>query len=309
VFVAFEGIDGGGKSTFARDLSSTLEKQGFAVTNLHRGVPERPVLDEYQFDVENYRPGRNQAIIADRWHWGDLVYGELYRGESYLGTGGFRFVELFLRSRGAITVLVENEPGIIRNRLLARGEDYLKLEHIDHVLEHYRTVFNSSATGVIRTNEPDVAEVLKHAEFWSTQAEDLAPFAGYVGGRTPRVLLVGDKRGNSATPSVTAFRPTVKGNSADFLLSALPGSLWRDVGLVNANEETDLEGLLDVLAQPPVIALGEEASKRLTQLDVEHAGLPHPQWMRRFKHAEQLNYGQKIVALIGKDVKEFSWPH
>lgn len=308
MFIALEGCDGAGKTSFAVKLRTALEERGYVVDSLHRGVPERPVLDEYQLDVENYRPGQNRAVIADRWHFGDLVYGELYRGESYLGVAGFRFVELFLRSRGAVTVLVENDPDVLRRRLLARGEDYLRLEHVDHVLERYRTVFDSSATGVVRTSDPDVGEIFKHAEFWSTQAEDLAPFAGYVGTRTPRVLLAGDRRGNASTPSQTAFRPTTKGNSAEFLLNSLPNSLWREIGMVNANEEPDLVGLLDVLAQPPVIALGKEASKRLTELNIEHAGLPHPQYMRRFHAGESVNYGQKIVATIGRDIKEFSWP-
>lgn len=311
MFIALEGCDGVGKSTFAKELHSALEERGLTVEVLHRGVPERDVLDEYQHDIEDYHPGQGRAIIADRWHLGDIVYGELYRGFSYLGGlsgAGFRFVELFLQSRGAVTVLIDGESSVIKQRLTSRGEDYLKMEHVDHVLSRYRDVFQESPTGVLQTASPDVETVLKHASFWSATAQDLAPYASYVGPRSPRVLLVGERRGKEETPSLCAFRPTTAGNSAEFLLQSLPGSLWRDAGMVNAYEEEDLCGLIEVLAGPPVIALGRKASIRLNKLKVEHAGLPHPAFMRRFHSGASVDYGQKLFNSIGTTAKEFSWP-
>lgn len=308
MFLIMEGVDGGGKSTLVEKLISLLDDRGLTVDSLHRGVPERPVLDEYQLDVEDYRPGQGRAILADRWHWGDLVYGELYRGESYLGEAGFRFVELFLRSRGAVTILIENDVSEIRRRLVERGEDYLQLDHIGRVIEHYQRVFRDSVTGAIVTREPDPEAVIKHGEFWANSTADLAPFPTYIGGRSPRVLLVGDKRGDPSTPSLTAFRPTTRGNSAQFLLEALPAKLWKEVGLCNANEETDLPALVEVLAQPPVIALGHEASKALRSCGIEHAAVPHPQKVRRFHHAQKIQYGWLIESVIGKTDKRFSWP-
>lgn len=311
MLIALEGTDGVGKSTIAEKLRALLEERGYEVDLLHRGVPERPVLDEYQHDIEDYRPGGNRAIICDRWHLGDIVYGELYRGKSYLGGvagAGFRFVELFLRSRGGITILVDGEENELRRRLTERGEDYLQMEHIGHVLSHYREVFKETATGFLIATDPDPEAILKHAAFWGEVSKDLAPFPGYVGSRTPRVLLVGEKRGNAGTPSLCAFRPTSKGNSAEFLLESIPKSMWREVGLVNAYEEDDLPKLLEVLAQPPVVALGRKASERLTELGIEHAGLPHPQYMRRFHAGKGLYYGEALRNYIGTDRKEFSWP-
>lgn len=312
MFCILEGVDGGGKSTVANQLTSELESRGFLTQSLHRGVPERDVLEEYQLDVEWFRPNSDTAIVADRWHWGDIVYGELYRGSSYLGGingGTFRYLELFLRSRGAISVLIENDPQVIIQRLAARGEDYLKTEHVPHVIERYREVFDASATGVAITESPDVDAILKHAEFWRLQAADLAPFPTYIGNRTPRVLLVGDRRSDPDGPSMTAFRPG-KGNngSGAYLLEALPAGLWGEVGICNANEEEDLPALLDVLADPPVIALGHEASKALRKHDIQHAAVPHPAKIKRFHNKQQLNYGQLIDHVIGRDTKEFSWP-
>lgn len=312
MFIILEGCDGSGKSTLAQQLASELLHRGYTAQVLHRGVPERDVLEEYQLDVEDYRPDGGAAIIADRWHWGDIVYGELYRGSSYMGgkTGGtFRYIELFLRSRGAVTVLVENEEHEILRRLRNRGEDYLKEEHIGHVLSAYHEVFDASVTGVSITQSPDPEAILKHAEYWAHSSATLAPFPTYIGGRTPRVLLVGDKRSDPDGPSKTAFRPG-KGNngSGAFLLEALPAPLWGEVGICNANEEEDLPALLDVLAAPPVIALGHEASKALRLRGIEHAAVPHPAKVRRFHFSEKVNYGQLIQRTIGTTNKEFSWP-
>lgn len=312
MFVILEGCDGSGKSTVADQLVSELEYRGFITQALHRGVPERDVLEEYQLDVEWYRPNTDDAIVADRWHWGDIVYGELYRGASALGGpegGTFRYIELFLRSRGAVTVLVEQTEEEILRRLRARGEDYLKDEHIEHVLRRYREVAAASATGMLTTDDPDADAILKLAEFWHLTTADLAPFPTYIGGRTPRVLLVGDKRSDPNGPSKTAFRPG-KGNngSGAFLLEALPSTLWGEVGICNANEEEDLPALLDVLAAPPVIALGHEASKALRKQGIEHSAVPHPAKVRRFHFSEKVNYGQLVQHVIGSNSKEFSWP-
>jgi thymidylate kinase len=313
LFIILEGIDGGGKSTVAEKLVAALEERGYEVDLLHRGVPERNVLEEYQLDVEDYRPGGRRAIVADRWHWGDIVYGELYRGSSYLGGpegGGFRYVELFLKSRGAVSVLVQNEPDEILRRLQERGEDYLQLKDIDHVLARYRQVASSSPTHVVTTDAPEVDWLMKYAEFWSTAAKDLAPFPTYIGSRTPRVLLVADRRSDPDGPSMTAMRPspTMHGSGA-YLLEALPRALWGEVGICNGNEEEDLHALLDVLAGPPVVALGHEASKALRKAGItEFAAVPHPAKVNRFHHDEKIGYGQLIKDIIGSDRKEYSWP-
>lgn len=312
MFCILEGVDGGGKSTVANQLTSELESRGFLTQSLHRGVPERDVLEEYQLDVEWFRPNSDTAIVADRWHWGDIVYGELYRGSSYLrgqSGSGFRYLELFLKSRGAVTFLIENTADEIRRRLLERGEDYLQIDHVEHVLRRYREVYDASTTGQLISREPDVETMVRFADFYAVATADLAPFPTYIGGRTPRVLLVGDRRSDPDGPSMTAFRPSPTMNgSGSFLLEALPEKIWGEVGICNANEEEDLRALLDVLAGPPVVALGREASRTLESQGIPHAAVPHPQYIKRFHNAEQTNYGELIGSLTGRDTKEYSWP-
>lgn len=312
MFVIIEGIDCAGKSTLATQVVDALSARGDSVEELHRGVPERAVLDEYQLDVELYRPNQGRSIVADRWHWGEPVYGELYRGKSELGVAGMRFVELFLRSRGAITVLAEAPSSVILQRFEQRGEDYLKPEDVDRVLAHYGELYDLSATGVLRTEldgpvNDVVEQVLQHGDFWANLTADLEPYQTYVGDRTPGVLLLGEERSDTSVSSLTAFRPD-KINSAHYLLNALPGSIWRSVGLANLFEEPDLEGLLETLAQPPIIALGRRVSDELKKRGIEHGSVPHPQWVKRFKHSEQAAYGQLIHDTMQTGEENITWP-
>lgn len=312
MFVIIEGIDCAGKSGLATEVAKALRARGDSVEELHRGVPERHPLDEYQLDVEHYRPGQGQSIVADRWHWGEPVYGELYRGKSVLGTSGFRYVELFLRSRGAITALVEAPASTILQRFTVRGEDYLQPQHVDQVLTHYGEIYERSTTAVERVEldgpvDQVVKQLLTHGDFWSNLTADLEPFPTYIGDRTPGVLLLGEERSDTTVPSLTAFRPS-KVNSADYLLNALPESLWKSVGLANLFEEPNLDELLETLAQPRVVALGRKVSDELKKRGIEHGSVPHPQWVKRFKHSEQLAYGQLIHDTMINGKENITWP-
>lgn len=312
MFAIVEGVDCAGKTGLTTALAREMQGLGLTTEVLHRGVPERHPLDEYQLDVELYRPGQTRAVVADRWHWGEPVYGELYRGGGVLGTAGFRYVELFLRSRGAVTVLAEHDAETILRRFAERGEDYLKPEHVRRVIEHYGEIFERSATGVQRVVlDGDVSEVvasvIKHAEFWSGMTAALEPFPTYIGDRTPGLLLLGERRGDQTVPSMTAFRP-VNGNSATYLLEALPETLWKSVGLANLFEETDVDELIDVLAGPAVVALGRKVSKELTRRGIAHGAVPHPQAVRRFHNARKVDYGQLIHDVMVSQEDRIGWP-
>jgi hypothetical protein len=254
LFIILEGIDGGGKSTVAEKLVAALEERGYEVDLLHRGVPERNVLEEYQLDVEDYRPGGRRAIVADRWHWGDIVYGELYRGVVYAGRTGRRDLPLHRAVpqepwRGDRTSTERAEDEILR-RLRERGEDYLKLKDIEHVLRATARLPRPRPTG--RRDDrrprgglaPQVRRVLvdRDRRTWRrsrpTSGAGLRAFCWWVIARS-------DPDG----PSMTAMRPspTMHGSGA-YLLEALPRALWGEVGICNGNEEEDLHALLDVLA-------------------------------------------------------------
>lgn len=326
MFIAFEGCDGTGKSS----LAAAVTREVYArnpdddVYELHRSQLTRPPLDEYVHDVSRYKPGGASHVVADRWHWGEEVYGPIYRDESAATLAQFRWMELWLASRGADFYLVSQPLERLQERLEARGEDYLQPEHVTLVQSMFEDVSKQSIT-LAEQVEPEgdttdlVKMIVNRAEYSEQQVLPLHDFPSYVGPPLPHTLLVGDKRGGKG-PYVTksAFMP-VNGNSADFLLSALPGMSsmsggvtvgpwWHGVGLVNANETPNLVELVDALYGPRVVALGREASDVMLDLNIEHGGVPHPQYVRRFHNNKKREYGVLVRENARTGEMMFSWP-
>lgn len=316
MLIIFEGCDGTGKSSLVEAVAAEVKRRhpNDTVDIIHRGPLSRPPLDEYVHDINDYVPGTGRHIIADRWHWGEEVYGPIYRDASAATVAQFRWIELWLVARGA-TVWHVNQPlDRLQKRLQARGEEFLQPQHVETVLGMFADIAEKSATHAA-TVEPEgdvatlVARIVNRAEYADNSVEILKNYPSYVGQPLPSVLLVGDKRGGKP-PYVTesAFMP-VNGNSGDFLLSSLNDNWWRSIGLVNGTEEGDrLPQLIEDLAGPTVVALGRDASDILLDYGIEHAGVPHPQFVRRFHNKKKLEYGILVREHARTGEMRFSWP-
>lgn len=154
MLVIVEGADGVGKTTFVQHLVQLT-----GATSLHRGVPEKEPWAEYTDDLLGYRPREDAEhgvnhIVCDRWHWGELIYGPLYRGESKLGWDGFQALNEWLNRRGAIIVYLDHDHDAILRRWSKRGEDYLKPKDLAHVLEAYENIAVKSTVPVLRFRDP-----------------------------------------------------------------------------------------------------------------------------------------------------------
>lgn len=316
-FIAVEGMDGAGKSTLADALEAEVLRRepSATVIRLHRSRPvpptRRQVLDDYVLSLEREEPrDAGHWRIADRWHCGEAVYAGVKRPETdsngfgLLGRSGWRWTEMFLRSRGAHLVWIKVSLELARRRIGVRGDDYV----LDHELEalhagYQRVMLDSVVTtSLVRGDELDTRRLAEDLVNFTTSVDrrsaHLRPFPEYVGSPGPRVLLVGDELNlNQLEASETAlpFMP-VNGNSGTWLLDALPEGFWPLVGLVNGNHPgLDLAALHEALGRPSVVALGRNAGSACDAAGVRAATVPHPQWARRFKHGDQAGYGRSIV--------------
>lgn len=113
MIVIFEGPDGSGKTTLAREVA---DKTG--ATYIHAQAPERHPLVEYTAPLDP-----NEDYVLDRWHWGEMVYGPLFRGESGLTTEQFWAVEQYLDDLGAVVVLCNGPASDLASRIRERGTD------------------------------------------------------------------------------------------------------------------------------------------------------------------------------------------
>lgn len=315
MWVLLEGVDGAGKSTLAEAIRDELESRFGKAELIHKSQPTRDVLEEYATDYEGRE---DQHLVFDRFHLGELVYAPLYRETGpfgALGVAGFRWVEKFLQARGARVYVVDAPYDVVAERLATRGEDYLQSHHVESVIERFREVRDevsciaAPSFGYPKTYEvlrPLADAIVSEAGAHTAQHEGLRAFPSYVGGPHPEVLLVGEKRGGQPPfESGACFMP-LKNKSGQFLWHYLPDPYWKGVGVANAKED-QIGALWMTLGQPPIVALGREASRTLDGISLKHAAVPHPQAVKRFANKRGVEYGELIQAATYTHEKEFGW--
>jgi thymidylate kinase len=329
MFIAIEGTDASGKTSLCAEVTRQLEARG-PVEILHKGRPEEETrkwaLCEYAISIERADFAKNH-VVADRWHWGEVTYAPLKRPhtcieDSYglLGIPGWRWVEMFMASRGMAQFWLYQPLDVIQYRLRGRGDDFVSEEDLEVIIELYKKAAASVHTlaGMITPDPysiddvPNVAaDIIKTAELAALSVQHLAPFPEYIGSPRPSALLVGDDR-NLKDVTILPFMPVNK-NSGDYLMSALPDALWREIGIVNSDDVRD-DRCIDLwraLGSPTIVALGRKAAARLKMFGISDDDVivvPHPQYVRRFHHHDRTEYGSAIERCIriGAD-KEDKW--
>lgn len=323
MFIIIEGTDGAGKSSLIQALEDELNASYGKpyLKKFHKSKPEestrRWVLNDYVISIED-ADWSDTHVIADRWHWGEVTYAPLKRpdtnkdGYGLLSKAGWRWVELFLASRGAMQIHLKQPLEILEARLKVRGDDYIELNELAEIKEAYNLA--SMLTIGITHVQPDpddfsklpelARQLLASAVERAQSVEFLTDYKDYIGSPRPRLLLVGDRHNATkryGNETRLAFMP-VDGNSGEYLLNHLPTEQWKDIGMINANDTShDIAELWVALGQPPVVALGRLAEHGLRNKhgfhDNEYYTVPHPQFVRRFANKHGDEYGQAIMDL------------
>lgn len=302
MLIALEGMDGVGKTTVANEITKVIANP---VDILHSGPTNKDtdVLDEYVNRLMFYRPGVGLDVVLDRWHLGEAIYGPIYRGGSRMDEVQQRYIDLVLDKLGAAKAVMNTPLETVRMRLGARGDELLRSEHVAKVHRAYSETALFARWPVVNTTHLSAEALATHlrdtAATKEIHARRLVDFPNYVGSTFARVLLVGDERNPSRRdelPHQLAF-PPYRGSSGHFLIGALiQGRVdVEDVGITNANDKDDVRRLYDLLRRPKVtVALGINASKKLTALGIPHYAVEHPQYVRRFRNKQQKAYGLLI---------------
>jgi len=330
MFVIVEGADGSGKSTLTSTIAQKIAANtGIEPRQLHKGKPEdltrRWVLNEYAIDVERENFS-DRSVVADRWHWGEVTYAPLKRPQTckdeygLLGQAGWRWVELFLASRGASQFWLRQPLDVIESRIKARGDDFVRANELEKILNLYESgaekALNLSGVVVppaesLEALDDVASRIIDIAGDVFSKAKLLTGFPQYIGVPKPKVLLVGDKRNENKkeSPTILPFMP-VDSNSGEFLMTALPESLWRSVGIVNA---ADVYGqrllqLHSALGCPKIVALGRLAERELRNASLYSATtvVPHPQYVKRFHHRDKYEYGRAIESFANETEERYS---
>lgn len=333
MFIAIEGCDGSGKSSLVDAIENEIRRQRpdlAAVTRYHKGRPpeetRRCLLHEYAISLESVDL-QSGFHLADRWHWGERTYAPLKRphtnkdGYGLLGLAGWRWVELFMQSRGMAQFLLYQKLDTIKLRVASRGDDFVDVDELETIYNYYKSTANVAILAeTIMPGDASfdmlpefAAHIIDVATAVSRRAAFLQQFPQYIGAVNPKVLLVGDRRNITeeyGEETILPFMP-VNNNSGEYLMSSLPENLWKHVGIVNGQEigSHELVELHKALGSPPIAALGRGAENAILKTTIhvdDYVVLPHPQYVRRFHNSEKESYGQAI-AEISNGMKADKW--
>lgn len=322
MFIILEGCSLAGKSTLYTALEAELQARlkwtSSTLRTVHHGQPTKLTstwaLQQYvgQWERSQVLTGPD-VILADRWHYGERVYAPIYRpdtnvdGYGLLGVAGWRWVEMFLRSRGATVVATRAQPSTLKQRLAARGDDHISdVDELMQVNDAYKLTwrdeigYRSGEYWSDDNRDPvHVAHrIINAAERNRAAAEHLAPYPEYIGSPRPATLLLGDTRNGGADEKVTTLLPfaPVNGNSGDYLLRTLSQRYVATMGLVNACDigAERLNELYTSLRHPRVVALGRRAAHVAAEAVIPCKRVNHPQYHRRFKYADGDRYREQI---------------
>ena len=313
MLIILEGPDGVGKSTLAQRLHSALRLRcpEDRVEIIKKGPPKGHPLDEYVRPLLAYRPDRGRHIICDRWHWGERIYPQVLGRKTQMDEEVWRYVEMFLESRGALVVAVGREVEDHRKSFIERGDDLIDVNQLTelgrlYTLTQTRSLLPSVAYRAVSHDDNEHHNDIIVQAWRRERRNPLAEFTTYVGPRQPKILLFGDVRnGEFAEGDGAAFGP-YPATSGHYLLRALATTQWRpqNLGLANACDVDDPVTLWKALDCPQVVTLGANAHFRAKLCGIPHGAVPHPQYVRRFHHKDYEWYGELIKeARTGGDLR------
>ena len=309
MIILVEGADCTGKSTLVERLAKSLI-HGYDVEILHAKKPtSESILWQYLVPLQSALRERS-ALVIDRWHPGELVYGPSRRGGSRLSPGQFEYVELVMRSIGFVGVLCDRSDDELAACLERRGDDEAELttDQLQTDAAAFRAVLANRHNwvtydpGWVRSPSDEVSVLTDII----SRVTPLAPFVrapvvgAYVGHRRPRALLVGDRRNptDQHEPLPWPFVPWTSTSGLWMFDSLVANDVpLQELGVINGCERTptELHAAWVALGHPPTVALGVNAAKALAEAFVPiTARTAHPQWWRRFKHRE----GAAFAAVI-----------
>lgn len=331
MLIILEGPDGTGKSTLAQVIYDKLVDRAKARTRvylLHQGPPKLHPLDHYVTPLLRYRPNTDVHIVCDRWHWGEAVYPHILGRPTKLDDEVWRYTELFLQSRAAVVTYLDRPVNQLRATLIKRGDDLVQPKHIadiaclyDVVHSKYSNVYRNRIMMTPYFEHSDVnsldflaTQIILTAETIEQRAfnSDVNDLVTYVGHSMPHILLIGDVRNGidkMRHELAPAFGPYPATSGHYLMRSLLNTDLFNErLGIVNINDVDPASKLMTMLTPDSVVALGENAHRKLDELKWPHGAVPHPQYVRRFHHHMHDKYGEAIVraATYGEDLRK--WP-
>lgn len=124
-----------GKTTFAQELEKRtgykiVKGSSFEISQLGQDGMFKRMMSMLELD----------NIIIDRFFYSNLVYGFLY---NYPTMTQEQYMELSIKlNKKALVVYLQASPFAIKERMASRGDDMIKSNEVDAILDEYNSVMN-----------------------------------------------------------------------------------------------------------------------------------------------------------------------
>jgi hypothetical protein len=140
--IIIEGCDKTGKTTLANHLASMLQ---WPVLKFGQPGPAG-AFAECMAAAQEY----DGPFIADRFHLGESVYGPIYRKRSGISAVEAKEIEGALHARGALLVLMEDDPSGIVRRFKELDEDFAKETDVPAICDKFEALWLQSHLAKLR---------------------------------------------------------------------------------------------------------------------------------------------------------------
>lgn len=295
ITIILEGCDKTGKSTIAKKIHDLL---GFKVVSCRQ-----PTGDPYDEYVKKMKAVK-ESTVFDRWCYGELVYGPLYRGKSQLSPNQLRNLEWLATARNAVLVHCVDTAKNIRQRFIDDKEDFAKLADVSTIIKSYKLVEKRSLLPTYlykpasdkKTASFILKIVAKHDKRKQTVYQQI------IGNQfNPRIILVGNKR-NDNQPYKDVAMPFDFGPSSKFLFKSINGWLPATQTAILNSDNPKIKQYLSDHCESIVVALGRAAKKKLDQLGVKCHQLTHPGFESRF-HANNSDFKRRLKYAVANNIR------
>lgn len=286
----FEGVDGSGKTTIAKEYADYINARYVHFHNLPRITTSlnRLYAEAMLPAVLGY-----QDVVLDRCWLSERPYGIVMRnGEDRVGVAGQRMLERLAMRCGAVVVCADPGWGAVRGNYITRGKKVELVEDLT-VLEEVYNLYLQIMTYLpcldFAYNGSTSATIFNDIKNSRMPCHPLG--VASAGNYAAKIILVGEKfaeRHNNDLWYQWPFASFDDHGCSAWLTRLLHQNKIPENQLCWVNADQDLS-FLEGNLEDTVIALGNTAHDVLTKLRCNHQFVMHPQAHKRFHASAPYN--------------------
>lgn len=315
--IVLGGLDASGKSTICNGLKDYYNGE---VTHFSNPKDLEDGKKQY-FNFIN-KTELDKFYICDRYHDGEWVYAPIYR--NYVADYMEELENEIIKKHNYLFVYVKAELNTIIERIKSRGEDFVKPEHYQTIMDNYENIYLMSQNmpfTVIDTTNGSIEHNVKKAiddyskveKIWSIyknckRCDDITtPMSLPRGNIRAKYMIVGQNPAGKGKLDNNFLPMFTNDTKSKFLIDILKeNGIYLDcwfTNIVNCSTKDNkvnkdqknnclsrLQLQIDLIKPQKIICLGNEAFSQINKLsnieNIQIIKVPHYSYIKRFNNNE-----------------------